>query len=876
MLAKNFDHRLFEQKFNDRWDKGGFFAAKKQTTSSDSYTIMLPPPNVTGSLHVGHALNHTLQDILIRYHRMRGFNTLWQPGTDHAGIATQMMVERTLAEQGIKRKEIGREAFIDHVWDWKREYGDRIVRQQKRLGESCDWSRQRFTMDDGLSAAVVKTFVALHRQNLIYRDKRLVNWDVQFQTALSDLEVESKTVQGKLYHIRYPFEDGTGIVVATTRPETLFGDMAVAVHPDDERYQNLIGKHCTLPLCNRTIPIIADTYADPENGSGAVKITPAHDFNDFEVGRTHGLEQLAIMDFKGHLNDSVPEDYRGLERFAAREKVVAELESLGLLVSVEDHVHAVPHGDRSKQPLEPMLTDQWYLDAKVLAKPALEAVEDGRITILPESERNRYFSWMRDIQPWCISRQLWWGHRVPVWYGPDGEVFVAETAQEAEAEARIHYDRPVRLEQDPDVLDTWFSSALWPFSTLDWPLETTEYLRRHYPTDVLVTGADILFFWVARMIMMGLHFMQEIPFHTVLLHGLVRDGQGRKMSKTIGNVIDPLELCDEKGADVVRLTLSALTVQGRDTKLSDQRFDGYRNFLTKLWNASRFLEHHGATVSLDAPCPEPKLACNQWMLHALSEAIRDSERALAEYRFNDYVGVLHRLVWSRFCDWYIELIKPFLHDTDHPGRAESLLCAEYCLMTILKLLHPVTPFITEELYESLSREDEDRMLVVADWPDADAISTDTQDAMEWLMGLITTVRSMKVSMDIAPAQATALNLDDFTPDQRDLLQEYRDALHGLARLGFESEQFPHIVRFPHGGAVVHLHLAGDVDLAAIQTRLEKESAKAEKQLKQLRSRLDNPAFVAKAPEEVLEEHRVREQDMQRVQAQYQMILDGLA
>ena len=874
MLAKNFDHRLFEQKFNDRWEKGGFFAAQDQT-ENPAYTVMLPPPNVTGSLHVGHALNHTLQDVLVRYHRMRGYKTLWQPGTDHAGIATQMMVERNLAEQGIKRKEIGREAFIEHVWDWKRDYGDRIVHQQKRLGESCDWSRQRFTMDEGLSAAVVKTFVVLHRKNLIYRDKRLVNWDVKFQTALSDLEVESKTVAGKLYHIRYPLENGESIVVATTRPETLFGDMAVAVHPDDERYQALIGQFCTLPLCDRRIPIIADKHADPENGSGAVKITPAHDFNDFEVGRTHGLERLSIIDLKGYLNDEVPEGYRGLERFAARKKVIEDLEALGLLVEIEDHEHAVPHGDRSKEPLEPLLTDQWYLDAKVLAKPAIEAVEDGRITIMPDSERNRYFSWMRDIQPWCISRQLWWGHRIPVWYGPDGEVFVAETVTEAEAEARIHYDRPVRLVQDPDVLDTWFSSALWPFSTLGWPAENMTDLRAHYPTDVLVTGADILFFWVARMIMMGLHFMEEIPFHTVILHGLVRDSQGRKMSKTIGNVINPLELCDEKGADVVRLTLCALTVQGRDTKLSDQRFDGYRNFITKLWNASRFLEHHGATLSLDTPCPQPKLACNQWMLAQLSEAIRESERALAEYRFNDYAGALYRLVWNRFCDWYIELVKPFLHDQDHEGRAESLQCAEYCLMSILKLLHPITPFITEEIYDSLSSDDDARMLVVADWPDAGAIPNNPQESMQWLMGLITTVRSIKVSMDIAPAQATALNLGDFNAEQGALLQEYSPALHGLARLGLKHEEFSHTVRFPLDGKVVHLHLADDVDLAAIKARLEKEYAKGEKQLKQLRGRLENPAFVAKAPEEVLEEHRTRLQDLQRTQEQYQAILDAL-
>lgn len=884
MLAKNFDHREFEQKIRLRWERGNFFETKKYSTASGtlpgSYAIVLPPPNVTGSLHVGHALNHTLQDVLIRYHRMCGFATLWQPGTDHAGIATQMMVERHLEEQGIKRKEIGREKFIEHVWDWKAEYGDRIINQQQRLGESCDWSRSRFTMDKGLSTAVTKVFVTLHRQNLIYRDKRLVNWDPKFQTALSDLEVEGKTLVGKLYHIRYPYVDGDGdgIVVATTRPETLFGDMAVAVHPEDERYQAHIGKSCRLPLSGREIPIIADRHADPGQGSGAVKITPAHDFHDFEVGKRHGLECLSVMDKHAHLNDAVPKEFRGLERFAAREKLIAALEAENLLVLIEEHEHTVPYGDRSKIPLEPLLTDQWYLNAQFMAKPALEAVEDGRITIIPDSERNRYFSWMRDIQPWCISRQLWWGHRVPAWYGPDGEIFVGETQEEVEAEARIHYDKPVRLEQDTDVLDTWFSSALWPFSTLDWPEETPEYLRRYYPTNVLVTGADILFFWVARMIMMGLHFMGEVPFHTVLLHGLVRDGQGRKMSKTIGNVVDPLELCDEKGADSLRFTLCALTAQGRDTKLSDQRLEGYRNFITKLWNASRFLERFGAKLDSDASAPRPQAACNQWMLLQLSLAIAESDKAIAEYRFNDYAAALYRLVWNRFCDWYIELIKPILNDDTHPMHQETLSCAEFCLMSCLKLLHPITPYITEELYSALSPVDDERMLVAASWPrgeDIGEIEGEQTRQIQWLIELIGTVRSMKVSMDIAPASETALNLADFDATEQAFLKEYAGALRTLAHLEIAHQNFPNTVRFPMLGKIVHLYLAENVDFVAIKSRLHKEIAKTQKQSQQLRGRLDNPQFIANAPEDVLEESRLRIGELETNLAQYQSLLSAM-
>ena len=886
MLDKNFDYQKFEAKHYAAWEESGKFAPNP--AAEQCYTIALPPPNVTGFLHVGHALNHTLQDILIRYHRMRGYATLWQPGTDHAGIATQMMVERDLMAKGIERRSIGREKFVQHVWDWKHEYGGRIVDQQRRLGESCDWSRQRFTMDEGLSQAVIKVFVQLHQEGLIYRDQRLVNWDVQLQTAVSDLEVENKTIAGKLYHLRYCFVDGPidgleGIEVATTRPETLFGDAAVAVHPQDERYAHLIGKSVLLPITQRAIPIIADEHADPTQGSGAVKITPAHDFNDFEVGKRHQLERIAVIDKQGLLNENAPEDYRGMERSAAREKLLDALAQEGLLIHTDEHHHSVPHGDRSKTILEPLLTEQWFLNAEHLAQPAIKAVEEGRIQIIPETERNRYFSWMRDIQPWCISRQLWWGHQIPAWYGPDGEIFVAETEPQARTLAQQHYGQDTPLTRDPDVLDTWFSSALWPFSTLGWPAPAPHeatLLQRHYPNDVLITGSDILFFWVARMIMLGLHFMHDVPFHTVFLHGLVRDGQGRKMSKTLGNVINPMDLCDSKGADATRLTLCALTVQGRDAKLSDQRLEGYRHFITKLWNASRFFDHHGITLERDAPCPVVHAAHNQWMLDNLVQAITEVDQALAEYRFNDYAQALYRLVWNRFCDWYIELIKPILQDKTHLHHAETLACAQYSLVCMLKLLHPVTPFVTEELLHQLSAQSETH-LIDASWPQKSDIIHDTQDTtldratIDWLCHLIATIRSMKVSMDIAPASAVAINLACFTQEQQQWLELYRDALHTLARVSLDHTPFPNVVRFPHAGLMVDLHLSDHVDLVAVLARLQKEQQKCQKQLEQTQNRLNNADFVARAPTEVLEENRARLAEMQQTLTQYATLVKAL-
>ncbi|HMA13272.1 MAG TPA: valine--tRNA ligase, partial [Kiloniellaceae bacterium] len=711
MLDKTYRPEEVEDRQYARWEAADAFSAKFDD-SKEPFTIMIPPPNVTGSLHMGHALNNTIQDILCRYQRMQGRDVLWQPGTDHAGIATQMVVERELAKEGIEldrglplapgnTRKIGRDDFVERVWQWRAQSGGTILKQLRRLGASCDWKRERFTMDEGLSEAVLKVFVTLYREGLIYRDKRLVNWDPRFHTAISDLEVEQKEVNGHLWHFRYPIdgEEGRFITVATTRPETMLGDTAVAVHPEDERYRELVGKFAVLPLVGRRIPIVADDYADPEQGSGAVKITPAHDFNDFEVGKRHGLEMINVFDRDAHLNDAVPQAYRGLERFEARKRVVADLEALGLVEKIDANRHVVPHGDRSGVPIEPYLTDQWYVDAATLAKPAIEAVEQGRTVFVPKQWENTYFEWMRNIQPWCISRQLWWGHQVPAWYGPDGEVFVAHDEAEAGALAAAHYGKAAKLTRDPDVLDTWFSSALWPFSTLGWP-EETPALKRYYPGDVLVTGFDIIFFWVARMMMDGLHFMDgEVPFHTVYIHALVRDEKGQKMSKSKGNVLDPLDLTDKFGADAVRFTLTALAAQGRDIKLAESRIEGYRNFCTKIWNAARFCEMNECRYGPDYDPAANTQRVNRWIVSQLAQAEPRVRKAIEDYRFNEAAQALYQFVWNTYCDWYLEFAKPLFQGSDEAAKAETRATALWVLHRALFLLHPIMPFLTEELWQ---------------------------------------------------------------------------------------------------------------------------------------------------------------------------------
>jgi valyl-tRNA synthetase len=890
MLEKTFNPQEAEARLYDLWEESGAFragAGGRVEAGAESFCIVIPPPNVTGSLHMGHALNNTLQDVLIRFERMRGKDVLWQPGLDHAGIATQMIVERQLeAEGNIRRRDLGREAFIERVWKWKGESGGTIIGQLRRLGASCDWSRERFTLDEGLSKAVLKVFVELYRKGLIYRDKRLVNWDPKLQTAVSDLEVENIEVKGHFWHFRYPLADGvtyewplfdeegnqTGteardyIVVATTRPETMLGDTGVAVNPEDERYKALIGKHVILPLVGRRIPIVGDEHADPTQGSGAVKITPAHDFNDFEVGKRCGLEQINILNTDGTLNDEVPEAYRGLDRFEARKKVVADIEALGLLDRIEDKIVMVPHDEKTKMVvIEPFLTDQWYVDAVTLAKPAIEAVERGETVFVPKNWEKTYFEWMRNIQPWCISRQLWWGHRIPAWYGPDGHVFVAYSDEEAAAEAEKHYGKAVELRRDEDVLDTWFSSGLWPFSTLGWPDETPE-LKRYYKTDVLVTGFDIIFFWVARMMMMGLHFMKEVPFHTVYIHALVRDEKGQKMSKTKGNVIDPLKLIDEYGADALRFTLTAMAAQGRDIKLATSRVEGYRNFGTKLWNAARFCEMNECARVEGFDPAAVQQTVNQWIAGEVARTASEITAALEAYRFNDAANAAYRFVWNVFCDWYLEFIKPLLMGEDEAAKAETRATAAWVLDQILLMLHPFMPFITEELWQHTASKGpaRDSLLVTAAWPSHEGLANAGADAeMDWVIRFISEVRSVRAEMNVPAGAKIALLIKDAGAESLARLDRHKSLIMRLARL--ESVEVANTV--PQGAvqivldeATLILPLADVIDLKAETARLRKELGKLEDEVKKINAKLGNEKFLAGAPEHVVEEQRERKAD----------------
>jgi valyl-tRNA synthetase len=878
MLDKTYEAGAIEPRIFSEWERAAAFrAGAGAEPGAAAYCIVIPPPNVTGSLHMGHALNNTLQDVLVRFERMRGRDVLWQPGMDHAGIATQMVVERQMMErQEPDRRAIGREAFLEKVWAWKAESGGMIINQLKRLGASCDWSRERFTMDEGLSAAVLKVFVGLHRQGLIYRDKRLVNWDPRFHTAISDLEVQQVETSGHLWHFRYPIEgeDGRFIMVATTRPETMLGDTGVAVHPEDERYRDLVGRHAVLPLVGRRIPIVADEYADPEAGSGAVKITPAHDFNDFEVGRRHDLPPVNILAPEAHIvlegNDDffagVPKSaeleatvaaLNGLDRFAARQRIVAMMEERGLLDKVEEHVHSVPHGDRSGVPIEPYLTDQWYVDAKTLAAPAMLAVRDGRTAFVPRSWERTYFDWMENIQPWCVSRQLWWGHQIPAWYGPDGEVFVAESEEEAEAAAYRHYGARMKLDRDPDVLDTWFSSALWPFSTLGWPDETAE-LKRYYPTSVLVTAFDIIFFWVARMMMMGLHFRDEVPFGTVYIHALVRDEHGAKMSKSKGNVIDPLELIDEYGADALRFTLAAMAAQGRDIKLAPARVAGYRNFGTKLWNAARFCQMNGCRPVAGFDPAEARQTVNRWILTEAGRAAAKVTAGIESYRFNEAAEAIYHFTWDSFCDWYVELIKPVLAGEDAEAAAETRASAAHVLDIILKLLHPFMPFISEELWGRMAEGQRDRLLMVSRWPSEGFADPSAADEINWLVGLVSAIRSVRSEMNVPPAAHVPLVMVGASPATRDRLDKNEAAVMRLARLKSveAADRVPAgAAQVLVGEAVAALPLAGIIDIAAERARLEKEIARIDGEIARLDKKLANEKFLAKAPPEVVEADR---------------------
>ncbi len=862
MLEKTYQPADIEDKHYRRWEQIEAFAAGDRP-GADPYCIVIPPPNVTGVLHIGHALNNTLQDVLIRFARMRGANTLWQPGTDHAGIATQMVVERQLAEQGKSRHDLGRDDFVKRVWEWKAESGGKITGQLKRLGASCDWSRERFTMDEGLSKAVLKVFVELHRKGLIYKDKRLVNWDPKLHTAISDLEVQQREVNSHLWYFRYPVENQPEryIVVATTRPETMLGDTAVAVHPDDERYRDLVGKYAILPLVGRRIRIVADEYADPEQGSGAVKITPAHDFNDFEVGRRHDLEMINIFDQNAVLNDNVPQAYRGLDRFAARKQVVAAIEAAGLLEKIADHPHTVPYGDRSEVVIEPWLTDQWYVDAKTLAGPAIEAVEQGRTKFVPESWSKTYFEWMRNIQPWCISRQLWWGHQIPAWYGPDGHIFVELSEQDAHASAQAHYGKDTALTRDPDVLDTWFSSALWPFSTLGWPEDTPE-LKRYYPTSTLVTGFDIIFFWVARMMMMGLHFLDEVPFHTVYINALVRDEKGQKMSKSKGNVMDPLELIDSYGGDALRFTLASMSALGRnDIKLSRRRVEGYRNFATKLWNAARFCEMNQCRPADDFDPAAVTGEVNRWIIGVLAQTNAEVTAALDEYKFDIAANAVYHFVWHNFCDWYLELVKPLLLDETGTLRPETRATAAWVMQEILKLLHPFMPFVTEELWEHF-RGAENQPLIITEWPTPDAGLADAAAGaeMDWVIRFVSAIRTARSEVNVPAAATIPAILRGAGQETQRRLAAHNQQILRLARLSevqFSDDIPTGAIQIVVDEATIALPVSHVMDLGAEKARLSKEISRLEDDIGKIDKKLANQGFLAKAPAEVVEQQRER-------------------
>jgi len=848
-LPKTFEPRAIEDRWYAHWESNGLF--RPDRPDATPWTIVMPPPNVTGSLHIGHALDNTLQDVLTRRERMLGKDALWVVGTDHAGIATQMVVERNLDSQGVKRAEIGREAFLSHVWEWKEQSGGAITRQLRRLGASCDWAHERFTMDERYQRAVIHTFVEMHKRGLIYRDKRLVNWDPRFQTAISDLEVETREVQGKFWHLRYPLSDGSGAIeVATTRPETMLADMAVAVHPDDPRYKAMIGKQIKHPITGRRIPIVADEHADPELGSGAVKITPGHDFDDFEVGRRAGIkpaDMLNMFDAQAFVvqvqDGSIPQKLLGLDRDEARKAVVALLEDENALVRVEDRVIPTPYGDRSGVVIEPWLTDQWYVNVQPLAERVVKATRDGEIRIVPQSWAKTWFNWLENIQPWCVSRQLWWGHRIPAWYAEDGKVFVAETEEAAKAQAG-----DLLLRQDEDVLDTWFSSALWPFATLGWP-DQTEDLKRHYPNDVLISGFDILFFWDARMAMQGMEFMEEVPWKTLYLHGLVRDAHGQKMSKSKGNTVDPLGLIDKYGADALRFTLAAMESQGRDIKLDEKRVEGYRNFATKLWNAARFLQMNGVGASDSIAAPTADLPVNRWIIGEVVDTLGKLDKAFDELRYDEMADAIYHFVWGTFCDWYVELIKGAFDQ-------ETKRVAAWAFDQILVMLHPLMPFITEELWNASERPYE---LIVAKWPAPEAqVDPYAKAELDWLVRLVGEIRSARTELNVPPSAKLNLFAADASDETAARLDRNHAMLSRLARL--ESIQ---LSTFPGKGAAqvvvdeatFALPLEGVIDLASERDRLSKGAAAAEKERDSLAQRLSNPNFTERAKPEAVEKAR---------------------
>lgn len=877
MLEKNYNPKEFEEKIYKDWEESGDFKPDMRS-KKEAFSVVIPPPNVTGYLHMGHALDDTLQDVLIRYNRMLGKKVLWQPGTDHAGIATQMVVERNLAKDGITRHDLGREKFIETVWEWKKHSGGTICKQLRRLGASCDWSRERFTMDEGLSRAVRKIFVSLYKDGLIYKAKKLVNWDPKLGTAVSDLEVVQKETVGKMYYYKYPIEgsDNEFIHIATTRPETMFGDTAVAVSKENEKLKHLIGKNCIIPIINRVIPIVGDEHADPEKGTGAVKITPAHDFNDFEVGKRHNLPMINVLNEDATLNQNTP--FEGMTTQEARVKTIEKLTELGLMEKIEDHPMVIPYGDRSGVVIEPLMTDQWFVDAPKLAVEALRVVEEGDMQFVPKSYEKIYFEWMRNIQPWCISRQLWWGHQMPIWYGPDGEIFCEETVEEAQAAADKHYGKKVELTRETDVLDTWFSSGLWAFSTLGWP-DKTEFLDTFYPTSVLVTGFDIIFFWVARMMMMSMYMMKKVPFKKCYIHGLVRDEQGRKMSKSKGNTVDPMDTIEQYGADALRFFMAAMETQGRDINLSDARIAGYRNFATKLWNAARFCEMNKCALSKDFDPLKVTLPINKWIVSKAVEATKQVTENLNDFRFSDAANAVYQFVWGTFCDWYIELSKPVLYGDNAEECAETRAAAAWVLDRILIILHPFMPFITTELWNNLA--ERDVKLIHAAWPENEK-NVGSAAEIDWAIDLITSIRSLRANMNLPAGAKLHIYLKDASSQSAGYLAQMKNLICSLVRLenielfAQDQEISKDMVQSVFKEAVILLPLKGVVDFAAERERLNKELENLNRNIEGYARKLGNQSFVERAPEKVVAEERRRQSEALENKAKVEEALARIA
>lgn len=877
MLEKNYNPKDFEEKIYEKWENDGDFKPDMRS-NSEAFSIVIPPPNVTGVLHMGHALDDTLQDILIRYNRMLGKKVLWQPGTDHAGIATQMVVERNLAKEGITRHDLGREKFIEKVWEWRKQSGGTICRQLRRLGASCDWSRERFTMDEGLSRAVRKIFVSLYKDGLIFKAIKLVNWDPKLGTAVSDLEVVQKETVGKMYYYKYPIEgtEGEYIHIATTRPETMFGDTAVAVSKDNPKLAHLIGKNCIIPIINRVIPIVGDEHADPEKGTGAVKITPAHDFNDFEVGKRHNLPMINVLNPDATMNENTP--YAGLTTMEARAKTIEKLTELGLMDKIEDHPMVIPYGDRSGVVIEPLMTDQWFVDAPKLAVAAIKAVEDGDMQFVPKSYEKTYFEWMRNIQPWCISRQLWWGHQMPIWYGPDDEIFCEENEEEAKAAAAKHYGKEVELTRETDVLDTWFSSGLWAFSTMGWPDET-EFLKTFYPTSVLVTGFDIIFFWVARMMMMSMYMMKRVPFKKCYIHGLVRDEQGRKMSKSKGNTVDPMETIEKYGADALRFFMAAMETQGRDINLSDSRIQGYRNFATKLWNAARFCEMNECYSVKDFDVTSAKLEISKWIMAKAKEASIEVTENLNNFRFSDAANAVYQFIWGTFCDWYIELIKPIFYGENADEIKEIRAVTAWTLDRILVMLHPFMPFITEELWDNLTIRS--GKLIHAAWPTDETVNGADKNEIDRAIDIISAIRSLRSAMNLPAGAKLHAFVKDAAAETLSVVERQKALICKLARLEEldalgNREVTKDMVQTVSREAAILIPLKGVVDFEAERARLQKELETLNKNLEGYSRKLNNESFVAKAPAAVVAEEKRRQAEAQENKAKVEEALARIA